>query len=403
MRPNLHFLESKLFDTLPKRERDEYLKIQRNLGIPDGHPFFLDDDFNYDEHLNGFCRYLIAPRRDSPNTWKSYAYTAAEYLDFSDARSIPWLNASSEHLNDYYRIKTLGTTTLKKVEDNTWNRIQIVLVHMYEYALKQKLISELPFSYRISHSRHHGEKNKVSDLLIKFTPKPINFISINQFKHHWRPFLAIKEHSQRNIALIELLICSGFRISEALGLTIYTIPDPDSSIYVGRNVVPVTVVGKGKKKRTVPIPKRIVRSIQFYMEEDREAAVEKSVKKHGSKMVPTKVFLSESGSPLTKRMVEDIFQEASKATGIKLTPHGCRHIYSTIMLSALIEIVQMRKPSIEGSGADKYEMLIGDPLHTLQKLLGHKSIETVFTYLEFTPESREMVEEALTNWTKMMT
>jgi len=161
MRPNLHFLDSKIFDALPKRERDEYLRMQKNLGIPDGHPFFLGDDFSYDEHLNGFCRHLISPRRVSPNTWKSYAYTAAEYLDFSDARGVKWLNADSEHLIDYYGIKTRGTATLEKVEGQTWNHIQIVLVHMYEYALRKKLISQLPFSYRISRSHHPRGQNGV--------------------------------------------------------------------------------------------------------------------------------------------------------------------------------------------------------------------------------------------------
>ncbi|MCG9093554.1 tyrosine-type recombinase/integrase [Laribacter hongkongensis] len=387
----------------PKAGARPVSKNAKKFGHSRWPSFFLGNDFSYDEHLNGFCRYLISPRRVSPNTWKSYAYTAAEYLDFSDARGVQWLNADNEHLIDYFGIKTRGTATLQKVEGQTWNHIQIVLVHMYEYALRKKLISQLPFSYRISRSSHPRAQNITSDLSVKSTPPSINFISTEQFKNYWRPYLTLKVYAERNIALIELLICSGFRISEALGLTIYNIPDPDSSAYARRNVVPVTVIGKGNKKRTVPIPKRIIRAIQFYIEEDREVAVQKCVKKYGSKMVPTKVFLSESGSPLTKRMVEDIFQEASKVTGIKLTPHGCRHIYSTMMLSALIKAVRMKEQSLEDTMADKYETLIGDPLHTLQKLLGHKSIETVFTYLELTPESREMVEEALINWTEMMT
>lgn len=403
MRPDLHFLDSRLFNKLPKRECSDYLRMKRNLGIPDGHPFFLGDDLSYDEVLNGFCRHLVAPRRNSPNTWKSYAYTAAEYLDFSDARGIPWLNANNEHLLDYHGIKTRGTDTLAKVGGQTWNHIEVVLRHMYEYAHKQNLIPEVPFSYRFFRSPYRHIENKTSDLREKTTPTPINYISINQYKAHWRAYLMTREHAQRNISLIELLICSGFRISEALGLTIYNIPDPDSTAYAGRNVVPIKVTGKGNKKRTVPIPKRVIRVIQFYIDEDRKVASQKYEKEHGPNSVATQVFLAENGNPLSVRMVEDIFQEASKATGIQLRPHGCRHIYATVMLDALIDMVRLKEQSIDGTVADKYDTLLGDPLVILQKLLGHASVGTVFTYLELPTAFQGIVEDALTNWTSTLT
>lgn len=98
-------------------------------------------------------------------------------------------------------------------------------------------------------------------------------------------------------------------------------------------------------------------------------------------------------------MVEEVFQQASEAAGLKLVPHGCRHTYATIMLDALIKVVGLKNGIADGTVVDKYESMIGDPLLILKQLLGHASIETVFTYLELTPEAQLVIEDALTDWT----
>lgn len=398
MRPNLYFFYSPLFDKLSKQEREEYLKIQRSIGLPDGHPFFLGYDLSFDKSLNGFCRALVRPRRASPHTWRSYAYACAEYLDFCDARGVDWVTANEEHLNDFYKIKTEGTETISGVVGKSWNQTSVVLSHLYKYAQRAKLRDDIPITYRPSRSSHGHGKSETSELNVPTSAKPLNFIVLDQYKAHWRPLLLKKEHSQRNISLIELLICSGFRIAEALGLTIYNIPDPDSAAYAGRAVVPVVVTGKGRKKRSVPIPKRIIRAINFYIDEDRKVAAAKYQSRNRGKEA-TRLFLAETGEPLSVRMVEEWFQQTSEATGLKLTPHGCRHTYATIMLDALIKVVGLKNGIADGTVADKYESAIGDPLLILQKLLGHASMETVFTYLELTPEAQMVIEDALTEWT----
>jgi integrase/recombinase XerC len=398
VRPDLYFFDSSLFDKLPKKERAEFLKMVKSIAIPDGHPFFMGDDLSFDKDLNGFCRFLTLPRRSSRHTWRCYSYGAAEYLDFSDARGVDWLTAPEEHLTDFYNIKTEGTETLAGVVGKSLNQSSVVLSHLYKYAKRKNLREDIPISYRASYSSYgHGE-TETSELNVRTTNEPLNFIVIDQYKAHWRPLILQMEHSQRNLSLIELLICSGFRIAEALGLTIYNIPDPDSAAYAGRAVVPVAVIGKGRKKRTVPVPKRIIRAINFYVDEDRKVAAAKYQSRNRGKEA-TRLFLSETGNPLSARMVEDWFQGVSEATGLKLTPHGCRHTYATIMLEALTRVVGLKDGIVEGTLADKYESAIGDPLLILQKLLGHSSMETVFTYLELTPEAQLVIEDALTEWT----
>jgi integrase/recombinase XerC len=398
VRPDLYFFDSDVFDKLSKKERAEFLKMVKSIGLPDGHPFFLGEDLGFDKELNGFCRFLVGPRRLSFHTWRSYSYAGAEYLDFCDARGVNWVTATEEHLTDFYNIKTNGTETLAGVDGKSWNQTSVVLSHLYKYAKRKKLRDDIPITYRPSRSSYKHGNGETSELNVSTTVKPLNYIALEQYKTHWRPFLLNKEHAQRNISLIELLICSGFRIEEALGLQTYNIPDPDSAAYSGRAVVPVTVIGKGRKKRTVPVPKRIIRAIHFYIDEDRKVAAAKYQSANRGKEA-TRLFLAEKGAPLSKRMVEEVFQQASEATGLKLVPHGCRHTYATIMLDALIKVVGLKNGIADGTVTDKYESMIGDPLLILKQLLGHASIETVFTYLELTSEAQLVIEDALTDWT----
>src|SRR5450830_1768070 len=396
MLPSLHFFDSSRFDSLPKAEREEFLSLQKKWGISERTPYFMgdeEDDFDFDKNLNGFVTYLKAPKRKSHNTWRTYTVYTSEFLEFLNGQSCHWLDADQELIDYYYSLKINGSKELPKVDENSWNVIQTAITHLYKYAKKKKLISTLPFSTRASYSRFHQDEEVPDELRAKGTPKPLNYISLEQYKEHWRPRINLQEQAQRNSALIEMLICSGFRISEALDQDIYSLPDPDDSRWAGLKVIPVRVLGKGNKVRIVPVPKRILRAVHFYMEEDRKDAVLRG-KANGSKH-SDKVFLSENGEKLSVRQVEEIFVQLSTATGIKLTPHGCRHMYATFMRSLLQEVVRDNDRDIRNGEPDRFAKLLGDPDQILQKLLGHANVETVFIYTEIGPEVYGMLDTAL--------
>jgi integrase/recombinase XerC len=191
------------------------------------------------------------------------------------------------------------------------------------------------------------------------------------------------------------------RISEALNLEIHQIPDPDSQRYAGRKGVTVRVVGKGKKARNVLLPKRVIRAIRFYIEEERAEVLEHVRTRAGKRPAkqPTKLFLARTGKPLSSRTVESLFASISKKTGIRLTPHGCRHSYAVYQLEAMIKRMAKNLKVLREGGADAYRQILNDPLRDLQRLLGHSYITSTYIYLDFLEESEALVEESLEDWT----
>lgn len=398
--PELFFFNRNLLKHLPKAERSKYQSLLNKVALPTGRPFFLGDNALPDRELDGFCRYLLAPRRASAHTWSTYASQIAVFLRFMEAQGKSWKDACRADLNLYYTVRTTGEFQDGPVlRGQSWNVAKASIVHLYEYALDEGYIEQLPFKYRKSGAQFGGKAALTADLGAKVSPEPINFISISQYKSTWRPYLAERGNAQRNLALTDLLITAGLRISEALALQVHQIPDPDDTVHTGRKSVGIRVTGKGKKTRLVRVPKRIVRAIQFYIEEDRAEAINLFRNKHKkTKHACTSVFLSQEGTPLSARSVQSFFGKASKTTGIRLTPHGCRHTFAIYQLEAMIKRMAKNLKELKQGGADAYRQILNDPLRDLQHLLGHSLITTTYIYLDFLEESEALVDESLNDW-----
>ena len=118
----------------------------------------------------------------------------------------------------------------------------------------------------------------------------------------------------------------------------------------------LTVIGKGRKPRYVPIGKNPRKVWYNYVTEFREQLLKGNDTKE--------LFISRNGRALTRAMVNKIINKWSKAAGItkKVTPHTFRHSFATHL--------------IEG-GAD---------IRFVQHMLGHADISTtqVYTHLDKT-------------------
>lgn len=396
----LFFFDSKLLDKLPPYERARFEPILNSLAIPEGRPFFLGDDGLPDRDLDGFCDYLIDPRRASAKTWATYAIQVSIYLRFLRAQKKSWKEATKSDLKKYYSVRTTGKYQIgTQLKGQSWNVAKAAIVHLYEFALDAKLIATVPFEYRRSRAVFGGKSDLTADLSAKEAPEPINFISIRDYKALWRPRLAERRNSQRNLALTDLLITVGLRISEALKLHVHQLPDPDDIAHIGKKSVPLRVVGKGKKARIVRVPKRILRAILFYVDEGRRATVDALQRRHPASPVPTSVFLSRNDTALSERSVQGFFSSLSEITKIRLTPHGCRHTFAVYQLEAMIKRMARNLRELRAGGADAYRQILNDPLRQLQLLLGHSNISTTYIYLDFLEESEVLVDESLADWT----
>lgn len=398
--PELYIFERDVLEALPARERSKYRGLLKTALIPNGRPFFLSSEGIPIRELDGFCNYLLDPRRASVKTWATYAGQISIFLRYMEAQGKDWKLAVKDDIKKYYRVRTTGEFQHGPVlKGQSWNVAKTAIVHLYEYAIEAGLIDKVPFSYRKSKATFGSLEAMTSDLNAKFTPTPINFISIGQYKGIFRPYLANRDNSQRNLVLVDLLITVGLRISEALSLQAHQIPDPDNVAYAGRKSVSMRVVGKGKKARNVRVPKRILRNIHFYIDEDRNQACQRCLKNRRSTKLPTQLFLSETGTQLSARSVQSFFNKASAATSIRLTPHGCRHTFAVYQLEAMIKRMAKNLKELNQSGADAYRQVMNDPLRQLQLLLGHSHISTTYIYLDFLEESEALVDDSLADWT----
>lgn len=397
----LFFFDRHVLDCLPEGERSKYEALLNASLVPDGRPFFLDSNGLPDRKLDGFCNYLVDPMRSSPKTWATYAGQVNVFLRFMEAQGKSWIDASRDDLKLYQRVRMTGEHQCGPVmKGRSWNVAKSAIVQLYDYAVDAGFIEKPPFRYRRSKAIFRAKEEMTADLSAKFAPEPINFISIRQYKTLWRPWLIQQDNGQRNTALVDLLITVGLRISEALSLEVHQMPDPDAAQYVGRKAVSMRVVGKGKKPRKVLVPKRVLRAIQFYIEEDRELAAAAFQRKYGKKKAPaTAAFLSERGTKLSARSVQSFFANALEATGIRLTPHGCRHTFAVYQLEAMIRRMTLNLRELREGEADAYRQVLNDPLRQLQLLLGHSHITTTYIYLDFLEESEALVDESLADWT----
>jgi integrase/recombinase XerC len=141
----------------------------------------------------------------------------------------------------------------------------------------------------------------------------------------------------RDAAVLALLYGCGLRVSEALGVK--------RSEFDGRDVL--TVMGKGRKQRMVPLIAPVQKLIADYI-----ALCPFDLPTDGP------LFVGAKGGPLSPRLVQLAMARLRGALGLgaSATPHALRHSFATHLLAG------------------------GGDLRAIQELLGHASLSTTQIY-----------------------
>jgi integrase/recombinase XerC len=144
----------------------------------------------------------------------------------------------------------------------------------------------------------------------------------------------------RDAAVLALLYGSGLRISEALSLKAKDVPSPG----VGDSV---TVIGKGRKPRMVPVLQPVLTLIAEYV----------ALCPYGL-AADQPLFVGAKGGPLSPRIIQLVMERLRGVLNLPetATPHALRHSFATHLL---------------GRGGD---------LRAIQELLGHASLSTTQIY-----------------------
>jgi integrase/recombinase XerD len=147
----------------------------------------------------------------------------------------------------------------------------------------------------------------------------------------------------RDHAMIQLLYASGLRVSELCELRMSDV-DPQRGV--------VSVLGKGHKRRLVPIGEHALLAIDSYLKTVRVNAPPRAGRDANV------LFLSPRGGPLTRQGFWKLLRRYARGAGIMgaLSPHKLRHSFATHLLRG---------------GAD---------LRAVQAMLGHADLGTTEIY-----------------------
>ena len=146
----------------------------------------------------------------------------------------------------------------------------------------------------------------------------------------------------RDRALFELLYATGLRVSELVGLKLFSLSLDDRV---------VRTFGKGGKERLVPLGEVSADWLQRWIKEARPALLKGRTADH--------VFVTHRGTGMTRQMAWMLIKKHAATAGIpreRISPHVLRHAFATHLLN---------------HGAD---------LRVVQLLLGHADISTTQIY-----------------------
>ncbi|MFQ5660431.1 MAG: tyrosine recombinase XerC [Gammaproteobacteria bacterium] len=148
----------------------------------------------------------------------------------------------------------------------------------------------------------------------------------------------------RDKAIFELMYSSGLRLSELVELDLDSIDFADAI---------VTVTGKGKKTRNIPVGRYAVNAIKAWL----------SQRSNFANSDQSALFVSNRGKRISTRTIQQRLRDWAVKQGLatRVHPHMLRHSFATHILE---------------SSSD---------LRAVQELLGHANISTtqVYTHLDF--------------------
>ena len=254
-------------------------------------------------------------------------------------------------------------------------------------------------------------------------------------------------NSERNALFAELLVTTGLRLQEASSLLVSELPSLNavhdrSARSVAFRLAAATA--KGARGRNIRIPIRLIKQMNDYrvIERDnalargrsdrtrgidrpiavtgyehralrlagdeRKTSVDQLTPSERARLVdkrtgaPLALWLTEDGRPAPMAAWQAIFTRASERCrrlgfdDIDVTPHMLRHSFAVHMLALLLreQVGWMVNERSQAMGS-AYRRLIGDPLLKLQRLMGHRRIESTYLYLDHTEESQAIVDAAV--------
>jgi len=292
-------------------------------------PIFLKIDEICDESLRAliekFMRYIAAEKGYSAHTINSYRTDILYFTDFIFRSKAKIASVQAFENLTVYDFRGWLAERVENHNNASNARALAALRSFFRFLNQNKLLQNREI-----------EKIKTPKLP-KPVPKAVDVIDIEKIFAAIPEFRKIEWEAKRDVALLTLIYGCGLRISEALSVTKNSLENSQS----------LTVTGKGKKQRMVPLLPQITKKISDYL----------ALCPH-KLSADTPIFFAKSGKPYNRFDFDKLIEAIRKNLGLPetITPHSFRHSFATHLLEA------------------------GGDLRSIQELLGHESLSTTQRY-----------------------
>lgn len=273
----------------------------------------------FDQLKLDFLDYIRSEKGLSPHTIAAYG---RDIQCFGDSLSIKeWKQVAPEHILEF-----LGHLKGKNYASSSICRMLVAVKVFFRFLKKEGEIS-------LDLGRYF-ETPKMWQLI----PEVLSTEEVDALLA--QPQLA-NRIGARDKAILELLYATGMRVSELCSLRIVDLSDTF-----------VKVKGKGRKERVIPVGKKAIEAVDYYLLHFRGEVREEN----------GPLFISPRGKPIDRITVYNRVKAYARATGIAkaISPHTLRHSFATHLLE---------------NGAD---------LRLIQDMLGHEDIGTTDRYTHVT-------------------
>ena len=177
----------------------------------------------------------------------------------------------------------------------------------------------------------------------------------------YRALLRACAHETRDAALIELILQTGIRLSEAARLTVHAVELPLRINRDAANTGSLSIQGKGRKRRTLPLNYKACRALKAWL------AIRPDIPDPA-------LFVTKFRAPMGPRAIQRVVKKYLDEAGIRnASVHSLRHSFAT------------------------HHVAQGTSLRTIQEALGHADLKTTSIYVSTAKEAmkRELQDHAL--------
>jgi len=296
------------------------------------------DELTFEKAIAAFQNIYMASRNLSPRTREEYKSDVCQLAAFLNAHAIVKpAEVSLSHLQSF--LAHLDATRLSGI---TRRRKTSSIRSFFGFLTTSNLIPHNPTQQLVPPEREYKEPRYLT------TGK-------------YTALLRACSHEPRDAAIIELILQTGIKLSEVARLTIHDVELPARISRDPSNTGRISIQGKGKKNRTLPINYKAGQALKSWL------AIRPDVES-------TALFLTKYRQILGSRSIQDIVSKYLKEAGILgASCHDLRHTFAV------------------------HHAIKGTDLRTIQTALGHANLKTTSIYISLakTALSQQLQEHAL--------